>query len=255
MQRSAGCPPGPILRPRTFPPRGKSAVNPWRSRFSRNRAPPHRRHRFAATKICAIRFATSLPQDSSAQVMFELGEIPTGGLSRSLRLEFCVDRLDTSRGAASRMPHKRLSRHGFRAHLRRMPCHAAQALQASRFFALSAGCAGANCLRFAATRLKFAARLGRFALSSPPHFGPFTSSPSIDVRLRGLDDESRNGIRPQSTTIFTLSRTLTCACGSSPFSTRNRSAGRSMPAMRCDSDSTVSPGCTVITFMRNGRAA
>ncbi len=59
----------------------------------------------------------------------------------------------------------------------------------------------------------------------------------------------------QSTTILTRSRTFTSPRGSMPFSTRNRSAGRSTPAMRCDSDSTVSPGCTVMTLRRSGRAA
>ena len=73
-------PTGRIVRGSTFPPRGKSAANRWRPRFSRNRAPPHRRHRFAATKICASCFATSLPQDSSAQLMFDLGEIPAARL-------------------------------------------------------------------------------------------------------------------------------------------------------------------------------
>ena len=59
----------------------------------------------------------------------------------------------------------------------------------------------------------------------------------------------------QSTTILTRSRALTCAWVSRPFRTRKRSAGRSTPAMRCDSDSTVSPGCTVMTLIRSGRAA
>ena len=36
---------------------------------------------------------------------------------------------------------------------------------------------------------------------------------------------------------------------------RRRSAGRSTPVMRWASDSTVSPGCTVMTLMRRGRAA
>jgi hypothetical protein len=71
---------------------------------------------------------------------------------------------------------------------------AAQALPVSRFFALSARSAGANCRRFAATRLKFAARLGRFALSAAPHFAPPALSPSIDVRFRALDDRRQNGI-------------------------------------------------------------
>src|SRR5438270_675205 len=57
---------------RTLPPRGKSAENFWRARFLRNRALPHRRHRFVATKICATCFASSLPQDLSVQLMFEL---------------------------------------------------------------------------------------------------------------------------------------------------------------------------------------
>ena len=59
----------------------------------------------------------------------------------------------------------------------------------------------------------------------------------------------------QSTTIFTRSRTLTWAWASSPFRMRKRSAGRSTAAMRCASDSTVSPGCAVMTFIRSGRAA
>jgi hypothetical protein len=67
--------------------------------------------------------------------------------------------------------------------------------------------------------------------------------------------ESRKPRRRQSTTILTRSRTLTCAWASRPFNTRKRSAGRSTPAMRCDSDSTVSPGCTVMTLIRSGRAA
>jgi hypothetical protein len=79
-----------IVRRRTLPPRGKSAENPWHSHFSRNRAPPHRRHRFAARKICATRFASSLPQDSSVQLMFEPGGFGRRSLSRSLRLEFCA---------------------------------------------------------------------------------------------------------------------------------------------------------------------
>ena len=36
---------------------------------------------------------------------------------------------------------------------------------------------------------------------------------------------------------------------------RKRWAGRSTPAMRWESDFTVSPGCTVMTLMRSGRAA
>jgi hypothetical protein len=64
----------------TFPPRGKSAANPWRPRFSPTRGPPHRRHGFAATKIRATRFASSLPQDLSSQLMFDLGEIPAARL-------------------------------------------------------------------------------------------------------------------------------------------------------------------------------
>jgi hypothetical protein len=55
---------------------------------------------------------------------------------------------------------------GFRAHLSRMPCHTAQALQVISFFASIARCEDANCLQFAATRLKFAARLSRFTLSA-----------------------------------------------------------------------------------------
>ena len=68
--------------------------------------------------------------------------------------------------------------------------------------------------------------------------------------LRARDDGDS-----QSTTILTRSRALTWAWASSPFRTRKRSTGRSTPAMRCDSDSTVSPGCTVITLIRSGRAA
>ena len=60
---------------------------------------------------------------------------------------------------------------------------------------------------------------------------------------------------PQSTTIFTRSRTLTWAWASSPLRMRKRSTGRSTAAMRCASDSTVSPGCAVMTFIRSGRAA
>jgi hypothetical protein len=52
----------------------------------------------------------------------------------------------------------------------------------------SAHRADANCLRFAATRLKFAARLGDSKLSAAPHSGPPTLSPSIDVQFLGLDD-------------------------------------------------------------------
>jgi hypothetical protein len=51
---------------------GKFFANRWRSPFSRNRAPPHCRHGFAARENCAICFATSLPQESSAQLMFDL---------------------------------------------------------------------------------------------------------------------------------------------------------------------------------------
>jgi hypothetical protein len=40
--------------------------------------------------------------------------------------------------------------------------HAAQVLQSARFFASPERCEAANCLRSAATRLKFAARLKRF---------------------------------------------------------------------------------------------
>jgi hypothetical protein len=69
-----------IVRARTFPQRGKSAENVWRPHFLRDRALPHRRHRFAATKICASCFAASLPQDLSAQVMFDLGKIPAARL-------------------------------------------------------------------------------------------------------------------------------------------------------------------------------
>src|SRR4051812_3871818 len=54
-----------------------------------------------------------------------------------------------------------------------------------------------------------------------------------------------SAVSPQSTTIFTRSRALICAWASRPLSTRKRSTGRSTPAMRCDSDSTVSPGCAV----------
>jgi hypothetical protein len=138
-----------IVRGRTFPPRGKSAENRWRSRFSQNRALPHRRHGLAATKIRATRFASSLPQDLSAQLMFDLAKFRGRGLSRSLGLEFSVDR----RGArAARRRGCRTSAcqdAGFRAHPGRAGCHATQALQVVRFFASSARCADANCLRFA----------------------------------------------------------------------------------------------------------
>jgi hypothetical protein len=69
--------------------------------FSQDRAPPHRRHGFAATKIRAIRFAASLPQDLSPQLMFELAGFGRRGLSRSLDLEF----LRPTRG--SRATHRR----------------------------------------------------------------------------------------------------------------------------------------------------
>jgi hypothetical protein len=77
--------------------------------FLRNRALPHRRHRFAATKICTSCFAASLPQDSSAQLMFDLGEIPAARLSRSFDLGFGADQCGGLRGASARMPHKCLS--------------------------------------------------------------------------------------------------------------------------------------------------
>jgi hypothetical protein len=44
--------------------------------------------------------ALSLPQDLSAQLMFDLGKIPTTRLKPSLGLEFCVDRCGV--GAARR---------------------------------------------------------------------------------------------------------------------------------------------------------
>jgi hypothetical protein len=188
--------------------------------------------------------------------MFDLAGLRRRSLSRSLGFEFRVDPCGSRAARRLACCTSASQDAGFRALLGLCAFHTAQALQVVRFFVLSGRCAGANCLRFAATRLKFAARLVDFTLSAAPHFGPFTLSSSIDVRFRGLDDRGRNGIcAPQSTTTFTRSLTLTCACASSPFSTRNRSAGRSTPAMRCDSDSTVSPGCTVMTFMRNGRAA
>jgi hypothetical protein len=98
-----------VVLVRTFPPRGKSAENPWQSRFSPTRAPPHRRHRFAATKICASCFATSLPQDLSAELMLESGGFGRRGLSRSLDLEILRRLVRRSRGASSWMPHKCLS--------------------------------------------------------------------------------------------------------------------------------------------------
>jgi hypothetical protein len=145
------------VRARAFPPRGKSAENRWRLPFAQNRAPPHLRHGFAATKICATRFASSFPQDSPAQLMFELARFSRPGLSRSLRFEFCADPCG-ARAARRRGCRTSASQDaGFRAHPGPAACHAAQALQVVRFFALSARCADANCFRFAATRLKFAA--------------------------------------------------------------------------------------------------
>jgi len=76
---------------------------------------PHRRHRFAATKIRATRFATSLPQDLPAHLMFDWAKLRLprpnplawfGILRRPVR---------RSRGAASQMPHKCLSGRRFRA--------------------------------------------------------------------------------------------------------------------------------------------
>ena len=180
----------------TFPPRGKSAENRWQSRFSRNRAPPHRRHGFAARKIHAIRFATSLPQDLSAQLMFELAGFGRRGLSRSLGLEFCVDRCG-ARAVRRRGCRASASRDaGFRALTSLAAFDAAQALPASRLFVSSTYCADANRLRFAATRLRFAARLVDSKLSATPQFGPPTLSPSIDVRFRALDDPARIEIPP-----------------------------------------------------------
>jgi hypothetical protein len=49
---------------------------------------------------------------------------------------------------------------GFTAQSGPAACDMAQALHVAGFFGLSARCAGANCLQFAATRLKFDARLG-----------------------------------------------------------------------------------------------
>jgi hypothetical protein len=139
------------------PSRGKFAENFWRSRFSWDRAPPHCRHGFAATKICEICFASSLPQDFSAQLMFDPAGFGERGLSCSLCFEFCAG---LRGGRAARRLTCRASAYrdaGFRAHVSRVSCHAAQALQVVRFFVPSARCVGANCLRFAATRLKFAA--------------------------------------------------------------------------------------------------
>jgi hypothetical protein len=183
-------------RGRTFPPRGKFAEFFWRLRFSRDRAPPHRRHRFAATKICASCFASSLPQDSSAQLMFELAGFGRRGLSRSLGLEFCVGRCGARAARRRGCRTSACQDAGFRAHPALAAFHAAQALQTSRFFVLSARGAEANCLRFAATRLKFAARLVGLTLSAAPHFGPPALSPSIDAQFRALDNRSQNGITP-----------------------------------------------------------
>jgi hypothetical protein len=125
--------------------------------FSPTRAPPHLRHRFAATKICATRFASSLPQDLSSQLMFEQAGFGRHALSRSFGSEFCADRFGARaarhlgcRASASRDA-------GFRSLAGLAACHAAQALQVVGFFASIARGASANCLRFAATRLKFAA--------------------------------------------------------------------------------------------------
>jgi hypothetical protein len=98
-----------------------------------------------------------LPQDLSAQLMFELARFGRRGLSRSLRLEFCVDRCGARAARRFGCCTSASQDAGFRAHLGLAALHAAQALQVVRFFAPSARRARANCLRFAATRLKFAA--------------------------------------------------------------------------------------------------
>jgi hypothetical protein len=101
--------------------------------------------RLRRKKNCAICFAFSLPQDSSAQLMFDLAGFGGRGLSRSLRFEFRVDR----RGSRARRRACRTSasQHtGFRATRAPLPSHAAQALQVAGFFASSARCVHANCL-------------------------------------------------------------------------------------------------------------
>ncbi len=91
MGLEGGSPPAQC-RTQTFPPRGKSAENVWQPPLSRNRAPPHRRHGFAATKMRASCFASTLPQDLSAQLMFELCGFSDAGLSHSPGFEFCAGR-------------------------------------------------------------------------------------------------------------------------------------------------------------------
>jgi hypothetical protein len=89
--------------------------------------------------------------------MFGLCGFGNAGLSRSRGFEFCVV---VGGRRASRRPGCRTSASqdaGFRAHPALAACHAAQALQVIRFFVSPARCEGANCLQFAATRLKFAA--------------------------------------------------------------------------------------------------
>jgi hypothetical protein len=106
-------------------------------------------------EICASCFATSLPQDLSAQLIFDLGEIPTARLKPFVWfgiLRRPVRRFARRVGSdAAQVPG---GTQDFRAHWARCQ-NAAQALQVSRFFVSSARCADANCLRFAATRLKF----------------------------------------------------------------------------------------------------
>jgi hypothetical protein len=60
-------------RRRTFPPRGKSVENFWRPHFSRNRAPPHRRHRFAARKFAQAALPQRCRKTRQRELMFELG--------------------------------------------------------------------------------------------------------------------------------------------------------------------------------------
>jgi hypothetical protein len=62
----------------------------------------------------------------------------------------------------------------------RASCHADQALEAARFFTVIGTPEAANCLQFAATRLKFAAR----PLVSAAGRRACSLSPSTGVRFR-----------------------------------------------------------------------
>jgi hypothetical protein len=163
---------------------GNFSANPWQLRFSRRQASAAKTYSPCRKKICAGAVASSLPQDSAVQLMFGAAGLGEAALSTSRDVRFRI----TARGdraARRRTCRTSASRNaGFLTRRGCSPRHAAQVLQAMRFFA--------TCLRFAATCLKFAARLvhsaaGRRACSLSPSTGVKISSSAKLPPLADID--------------------------------------------------------------------